>query len=161
MRLPVISKPLTALPDPKLTPEQQGFSCRILRRDELDWTGNGWEPCILIARKADPAKPEHLIAYLPADTCQPCEFCYGDAREKLPTSILFKQEKVRELLEDSTYVEPFLVISQSEPLLKNFFKDIQTNEVQNWVDKIYPFNPELRKASLMPGYVPEYDPFDL
>jgi hypothetical protein len=119
--------------------------------------------CIILVRypesSTQPAR--QLGIYRPADKNQPAKHFMGNARDEQPCKTLPQNMDIAAMLQNSTYPAPFLYLSQEAQKLENFYNVIQTNEVQNWLDKIFPFELSQRKPKLLPGFTQSYDPFDL
>jgi hypothetical protein len=138
--------------------------CRLLYHDNVEVVLRKSPSCIILVRQpsVNSTKAAKQVGiFIPADRQLKATMFQGDVREKQPCKPLPQYMNIANMLQNKYYTQPFLYLSQEEKKLENFYTNLQTPEVQNWLDKIYPFDPAQRTVAILPGFYRAYDPFDL
>ena len=154
----------------KIAEEQSKFTCQLIKpQDLLRTLQKVTDACLVLARRPLGTPVYQMAALFPSNRGSRAKLVHGKLDSKHPATYMNRVSAL-DMVTACGDPGPFLVLTQEDTKLANFFEDVQTMEVKNWLDKVFPAATNKRKPELLTGLSPAekqveskegFDPFDL
>ena len=154
----------------KIAEEQSKFTCQLIKsQDLLKALQKVTDACLVVARRPLGTPIYQMAVLFSSNRGARAKLVHGKLDSKHPATYMNRVSAV-DMITACGDPGPFLVLTQEDTKLTNFFEEIQTMEVKNWLDKVFPADTSKRKPELLDGLSPTgkaaenvkgFDPFDL